>query len=345
MSNVISVTSMLEVAQSRYDIGDILSARRLEGGEWKTLYRIEAARDLFVLSVYHPSAAVESVAWEHAYLRYLALRLPQVPAPIQARDGETYFAHEGRIASLLPFMPGRIVDAANIRSQAAQLLAQYHRVACAYPDQRSRPGIPALREWDWDSNHAWRWPEVEALLDSTPDTAPRFWRDGGVYAREIVARRGQVAEERAACRRWVSQLAQSQRRLAFAPIHGDYYERNLLIQDDEITTLLDWDGCHPDWLMMDLSNAVWEFCQSDDEHMLDLTVASDFVRIYGDTNGPIGRAELDLLVPFIRFRMLLEALSSLQNVINGEQWNEDFAEYTLHNLLSLENLQGLKVFD
>lgn len=335
----IAADSVPTIVRSRYDIGDILSVQRLEGGEWKTLYRLETTRGQFVLSLCHPSATVESVEWEHAFLRYLAPHLPQVASPIAACDGQTYFVHADRIASLLPFMPGQIADAADIRPQAAQMLAEYHRAAHDYPAHKPRPGIPALHTWDWDNNHAWRWSAVEALLISTPNTTPRFWRDGGSYVQEIVSRRRQIEEERTACRRWVTQLVQSQRQMVFAPIHGDFYERNLLVQDGVITALLDWDGCHPDWLLLDLSNAVWEFCRSSDEHTLDLPRAHEFIRAYRDADGPIERAELDMLTPFIRFRMLLEALSGLQNVINGEPWNEDFAAYTLHNLRSLESLQ------
>jgi Ser/Thr protein kinase RdoA (MazF antagonist) len=333
--------SVFEIAQSRYDVGDILSAHPLEGGEWKTLYRLDATHGQFVLSISHPAATTESIAWEHKFLRYLESRLPEVPAPIQARDGQTWFVHEGRIASLLPFMPGQIKDASDIRPEAAQLLARYHAAAATYPNRASRPGMPALNEWDWDDNHAWRWADVEALLNSTPQTASRFWRDGGSYTQEIVSRRGQVAQELAACRHWVSQLTQSKRPLSFAPIHGDYYERNLLLQGDMITALLDWDGCHPDWLMLDVSNAVWEFCRGDDEHALDLSLARDFLHIYFEAGGPLDRHELTHLVPFMRFRMLLEALSCLQNILNGEQWDEGFAEYLLHNLLSLESLRKI----
>ena len=143
----ISIASALKAAQSRYDIGDILGASRLEGGEWKTLYRLDTGRGPFVLSLCHPSATIESIAWEHAFLRYLAARLPQAPAPIEAHDGGTFFIHAGRIISLLPFMPGQVVDASDSRPQAAQLLAQYHRAASSYPNHGPRPSIPALRDF------------------------------------------------------------------------------------------------------------------------------------------------------------------------------------------------------
>jgi len=336
-----SLASLLAAVEARYDIGPIVASRPLEGGEWKTLYRIEAARGAFVVSLTHPLAVTEGVAWEHAFLHHVSSRLPVVPAPIASVAGNTFFMHDGHIVSLLPFMPGEIVDAEHIRLPAAQLLAQFHTVSLAYPGHASRPGIPSLRVWDWHSNHAWHWPDVDALLCSTPDTAPRFWHEGGAYTAQIVARRVQIAEGRAHCERWVAQLASSKRPLAHGVIHDDFYKRNLLVRDGRITALLDWDGCHPDWLMMDLSNAAWAFCDRDDEHTLDVDAARSFVESYLDAGGPIQCSELDLLVPFIRFRRVLETLSGLQNVVNGEQWDEGFGEYELHTLLALENLRDL----
>jgi hypothetical protein len=49
-------------------------------------------------------------------------------------------------------------------------------------------------------------------------------------------------------------------------------------------------------------------------------------------------AEFDLLVPFIRCTRLVEALSDLGKAASGEVWD---AGYTLHNLMALENLQGI----
>ncbi len=236
-------------------------------------------------------------------------------------------------------MPGEIVDGDTLRLPAAQLLARFHRTALTYPNPAPRPGIPPLRDWNWHSNHAWHWPDVDALLNSTPATAPKFWQASGHAAHTIIARRTQIADERTACARWVGHLIASQRPIAFGIIHDDFYERNLLVRHRRITALLDWDGCHPDWLMMDVSNAVWEFCQDQPAHTLDVGAARAFIDTYLAAGGPITCNELDLLIPFIRFRRVLETLSGLQNAIHGEQWDAGFADYAVHTLVALENLR------
>lgn len=64
-------------------------------------------------------------------------------------------------------------------------------------------------------------------------------------------------------------------------VHDDYHDNNLLVEGERVTALLDWDGCHPDWLLLDLSNAIWEFCHDDEAHTLDPAAAqSIFTGIY-----------------------------------------------------------------
>lgn len=83
---------LLEVLQTRYAIGPMTRIVALEGGEWKKLFRLDGVQASFVVSISHPTPLRESVIYEHALLHYLHARLPQVPAPIADRDGNTFFA-------------------------------------------------------------------------------------------------------------------------------------------------------------------------------------------------------------------------------------------------------------
>lgn len=158
------------------------------------------------------------------------------------------------------------------------------------------------------------------------------------YKREIVDRLPQIEWEREAMLRWLAQLAGSGRSLQFAPIHGDYYRRNLLVVGDAITAVLDWDECRPEWLALELGRAVWEFCKCKRTHSLQGTRACAFLQAYQEAGGPVAEAEFDLLVPFIRCTRLVEALSDLGKAVRGEVWD---AGYTLHNLMALENLRSI----
>lgn len=330
---------------ARYPYGAISGARRLTGGEWKEILRLDAEAGPLVLSILHPTATAASVAWEHALLTFLRRELPEIPAPLAAHDGSTWFAHAGRLAAVVPLMPGAYVDDdAESSAAAARYLARLHRVGQGFPGAARRPGVTARPELDWLRNESWDWSVVEPLLRSGPDSAAQgarlFWELGGAHAQAIVARRGEIAAGRELAERFTRELRDSGRPLAWGPVHDDYHLHNLLAVAGRVSALLDWDGAHPDWLMVDLSNAVWEFCHDDETHALDLGRARAFVDAYHAAGGPIAPAEIPLLTGFIRCRRVIEVLSSLQRIANGDTGEEDFAEYMLHNLDALALLEG-----
>jgi Ser/Thr protein kinase RdoA (MazF antagonist) len=133
--------------------------------------------------------------------------------------------------------------------------------------------------------------------------------------------------------------------LPLAPIHDDYHRKNLLVVGDTITALLDWDGCHPDWLLLDMSVATWEFCLDKPAHTLYLPQAQAFVGAYVAAGGPVSEDELALVIPLMRLRRVIEILFDLQKAVTGDGWNADAAEYLVHNLVALENLAQLRLLD
>lgn len=333
------------LVQDRYDLPPPRRIAPLTGGEWKTLWRLDGASASYVVSLSHPTATVESIAYEHRLLHYLHAHLPQVPAPLLARDGSTFFVAQGRIISLFPLMPGVMADGDQVHLTVARFLAHFHWVGVYYPDRSPRPGVPAWHEWDWCAT---AWPLIEEALASTPVTTrragQRFWQATGEWATQIIARREQIANERTHFQQWLADLARSSRDLTVGPLHDDYHGNNLLIEGEAVTALLDWDGCHPDWLAFDVANALWEFCSDDEAHTLDVASAQTFLEAYAAAGGPVGEPEYDLLIPLIRCRRMIEILSSLRGIVTGGPWDES-PDYLVHNLLALENLQriGLEV--
>ncbi len=199
--------------------------------------------------------------------------------------------------------------------------------------------MPAWYEWDWD---AAAWPTIQAMLATPPETqeavGQRFWQSCGEWAAAIASRREQIARERSYFQQWISYLAQSDRPLTTGLLHDDFHGGNLLVADGKVTALLDWDGCHPDWLLFDLSNAIWEFCSDDDNHTVVAPDALAFLNAYTAAEGPITEPEFDLIIPLIRCRRMIEILSALRGIATGERWDES-PDYLLHNLIALENLQ------
>lgn len=334
---------LLEHIQSRYDLEPIIAVAPLMGGEWKRLWRLDGAQTLYVVSLSHPTTTEASVAYEHRLLRYLHAHLPQAPAPLLARDSSSYFVHQGRIACLLPWMPGEMADGDGVHLVAARFLARFHRVAVGYPDLSPRPGVPAWRGWDW---HTADWPAIQAMLSTAPETqepiGQRFWQSCGEWAAAIADRGQQIAQERSYFQRWIADLVLSDHPLTTGLLHDDFHGGNLLVADGEVTALLDWDGCHPDWLLFDLSNALWEFCSDDENHTVSLPDALAFLNVYAAAGGPIPEAEFELILPAIRCRRLIEILTALRGIATGAAWDES-PDYLLHNLIALGNLRTVRL--
>jgi homoserine kinase type II len=332
-----------EQIQARYDLAPITAVTPLAGGEWKTLWRLDSEKAAYVVSLNHLTATEASVTYEHRMLRYLHAHLSQVPAPLLAHDGSSFFVDQGRIACLFPWMPGEMADGDGVHLVAARFLARFHQVSVCCPDLSPRPSVPAWSEWDW---HATAWPAIQAMLSTTPETQSpigrRFWESCGEWAAAIASRRRYIAHERSYFKRWIADLARSDRPLTTGLLHDDFHGGNLLVAESEVTALLDWDGCHPDWLLFDLSNAIWEFCSDDENHTLSMPDALAFLNVYTAAVGPVTKAEFDLIIPAIRCRRLIEILTALRGIATGEAWDES-PDYLVHNLIAVENLQAVRL--
>jgi homoserine kinase type II len=338
--------ALLASVRDRYGIGDAHAVTPLSGGEYKTMWRLDTARGPLVLGVRHPSTRLESMQYEHDLLRFMHSRIPQVPAPLVANDDTSYFTFNNRVITLFEFIEGEASDSINeaIRCNAAGMLACLHQAALEYPNRTARPGLPPLRELDWERNTAWskwHWPRVARLLKLLADEpgTERFLR-GGRATREIVARKSQIEAERRYFRDWTQNLAAANRNLSFAPIHGDYYRQNLLTQGDQISGIIDWDECRADWLCFELAFALWEFCG---QEAFDQQQGVVFLHAYREAGGPVPHSEFDLIVPFMRCIRIMEVLSALDGIFEGGPWGPAEAEYHLNNLISLEKLRNLEV--
>lgn len=334
---------LLAIIQSRYHLEPIQKISRLTGGEWKTLWRLDGAQSAYVASLSHPTTTVDSLVYEHQLLDYLQAQLPQIPAPLLAQDGSSYFVEAGRIVSLFPLMPGNMADRDEGRLPAARFLATFHRIGLAYPNQSARPGIQPWAKWDWC---AAEWTQIEeALASRSPTTSlvgQRLWQATGVWATQILERRAQIGQVRAHVQQWLAELAHTGRDLTHGLLHDDFHKKNVLMADGKVTALLDWDSCHPDWLVMDVANATWEFCLDRAAHTLNPHTARLFLQAYVEAGGPVPVSEFDLIIEFICCRRMIEIMDSLRGIVTGGTWDES-PDYLVHNLLSLENLRTVRL--
>src|SRR5215210_7809779 len=104
---------VLRAVAERYGLADLAAERPLAGGFANDVVLVRAGPERLVRRIKHPPVVEESLAWEHAVVSALARALPEVPAPLAARDGRTFFVEGERAVSLLPFVRGGAAGAAH----------------------------------------------------------------------------------------------------------------------------------------------------------------------------------------------------------------------------------------
>jgi Ser/Thr protein kinase RdoA (MazF antagonist) len=272
---------LLPALERRYELRPLEPGERLAGGYANDIFRLEAPSGPVVLRVQY-TPLPERLRWEHDVVRRLAERLPEVPAPLAARDGTTFFEHDGYAAWLLPFVdgvPGRGEDERE-RVEAAGLLGRLHRAGLELAVE-PWPGQRCLAELAW------------------PDTRIEY---GG----DLAGRNAEVEGARAWAMTFVRETAGS-RRLATSLVHGDYFPGNVLFRRRRAVAVLDWEELAVDWTTYDLASGLWSFC-TDEANELDRTALADFVAAYRDAGGTAPPREDDLIVPFVRVKRLMEVL-------------------------------------
>lgn len=266
---------MEDALRDAYGFSDIEIGERLEGGYANDLFRVTAdGRDL-VLRIKHPPISEEDTAWEHRLVSRLARALPEVQAPLPTTEGGTWFMLDDRVAWLVPFIGAAPADKTREqhRIAAARAFGRLHH-AGADLDLGPRPRLEPLREIDWPP------------LVVPPELEP--WGEviaqGREWAIAYVAR------------------VDADRRPRTGLTHGDFFPGNVLIADDDVLAVIDWEEAQTDWLTWDLASAAGSFCEAGDAPM------QRFVSAYRAAGGTAPPADDDLLLPLLRVKRILEVL-------------------------------------
>jgi Ser/Thr protein kinase RdoA (MazF antagonist) len=267
---------------------------RVLGGASGTVFRAGE----FIVRIEHADLA--SVRWEHALLRFLAEQIDQVVAPLVALDGSTFYVDSDRIVSIFPFVDGEELRSQGplFRKELPRLLARVHRRAQAWPVAEQRPGVPSLRERDWDRNDWWDW----SIVEKPPPLLRAF-------------------EE---LREWVATAD-----LRVCAIHGDFHEGNVLVRDGHVAGIVDWQYARRDWPALELAGMVWDLCSDRTSTTLDPALRDQVVGQYVEAGGP---GEPGALVPLMRLESLVSALFSLTRAARGQSWNREFTQTLIATL-------------
>jgi len=288
-----SAGPLVDALVERYGFEHLVLRERLSGGYANDLVLAQAPGRRVVVRVKHPPFGLDEVQWEHRLVSLIAPRLPEVPAPLPARDGSPFFRHYGAAVWVLPHVDGRPADPSDERHrlQAAALLGRFH-AATADLDLPPRPGLTRLAD-------------LRPALQSG-----RYFEAVGSERRALPAPLEERQEEIEAGRAWAVAFVEAVaagRTPRTGVIHADLFAGNVLVRAGRAVALIDWDEANVDWLAFDVACAAWEFCAGADG-ALDADAFSAFLGAYRDAGGTVPAHENDLLVGLMRVRRVLELL-------------------------------------
>ena len=209
-----SVNEIASALRDAFSFDELELGERLQGGYANDLFRIVADGRTLVLRINHPPIVEKDIEWEHEMLRLLSGRLPEVVAPVPAREGTTAIRIGDRVGWLMPFVDGEPARAerAAQRAAAARALGRLHLAGSALELSR-RPRLRPLSE--------------QALPPLRVPAELQEWT-------------ATIASERRRAISYVSALA-DRRDLPITLTHGDFFPGNVLVSDGEVSAIVDWE--------------------------------------------------------------------------------------------------------
>lgn len=289
---------LLSAVAQAYRLTTPLRAQRLTGGYANDVFLLDGERPL-VLHIKHPPVDLHSLAWEHHLLQLLSRRLPEIPMPLTTHDRRTFVLHDKRPVWLTPYVAGDPADATDRRAVAAAL-GRLHAVQLDVPP---RPGHPRL---------------CDLPIPPIRQLPPEFDR----WLPLVAHGRSEMIE-------LITQNART-RSLSVGVTHNDIFPGNVLVQDGQVTALLDWEEADLDWLVWDLASSIWPFCSTAGSE-LDTNAMEGFLDSYRAAGGRMPPAEDDLIVPLLRAKRILEVLRAPSD--RNPRW-----DYQLVNLQAYQAL-------
>jgi Ser/Thr protein kinase RdoA (MazF antagonist) len=290
---------LLPAVAQAYGLTTPLHARRLTGGYANDVFRLDGERPL-VLHIKHPPVDLQSLAWEHDLLQLLSRRLAEIPMPVTTLDRRTFMLYEKRPLWLTPYVTGDPAKPTDRRAVAAAL-GRLHAVQLEMP---LRPGRARLSDLPI--------PPIRQL-------PPEFDR----WLPLIAHARCEIVE-------LITQNART-RSTSVGVTHNDIFPGNVLVQDGQVTALLDWEEADIDWLVWDLASSIWPFC-STARGELDTNAMEDFLDGYRAAGGRTPPAEDDLIVPLLRAKRILEVLRAPSD--RNPRWDYQLANLQAYQALS-----------
>ena len=237
----------------------------MTGGEDNRLARVPTDFGDVVIREYLHSGHAK-VSAEVALVEHLAREGFPTPMPIFPEEGERVASIDGNPVVVFPFVSGRVPEAMTeaLAGQCGALLARMHVSTEGWADER----IPVVDR---------RGILEQAAAADVELAGARFWR----------------TETRGFLERNAAALALLDE-LPSGPLHHDLHRQNVLMEEDEVTAVLDFDELNRGPLILDLARWFHYAALEQEDMRLPAAFAEAAVSGYQSVR-PLAVAELELL--------------------------------------------------
>lgn len=218
---------------TRYDVGELVSAKGIAEGVENSNFLVETTRDRFILTLYEKRVAAADLPFFMALLDHLDAKGLPVPPAIKDRDGIEIQELEGRPACLIRFMPGVSLSHPTPAQAlaAGSAMGEMHRAVADFaPTRENSMGVDT-----------WR-PLLDRCGRSLDQIAPGLYDDLAAALDHVEARWPRDTLDRVA-------------------IHADLFPDNVLMLGDTVTSLIDFYFACTDIRVYDLAvmHSAWSF--------------------------------------------------------------------------------------
>ncbi|WP_019515860.1 homoserine kinase [Sphingomonas sp. Mn802worker] len=218
---------------SRYDVGELVSAKGIAEGVENSNYLVDTTRDRFILTLYEKRVAADDLPFFMALLDHLATKSLPVPPAIADREGSAIQQLEGRPACLIRFLPGVSLSHPTPEQAlaAGDALGQMHHAVADFA--LTRPNTMGIDTWR---------PLFDRCGRSLDQIAPGLHDALDRALDHVVAH-------------WPRDT------LATCAIHADLFPDNVLMRGDHVSGLIDFYFACTDIRVLDLAitHSAWSF--------------------------------------------------------------------------------------
>lgn len=217
---------------TRYDVGELVSAKGIAEGVENSNYLVDTTRGRFILTLYEKRVSLGDLPFFFAMIDTLADAGNPVPRALPDRDGTVVQTLEGRPACLIEFLPGVSVShptVAQARAAGEALGAMHDGLTGFAPTRYNSMGVAA-------------WPGLFAACADDLDTIRVGLRDRiGTALDRVIGL-------------WPDALPRG-------AIHADLFPDNVLMLGDRVTGLIDFYFACTDLRAYDVAvtHSAWSF--------------------------------------------------------------------------------------